>query len=190
MPHYRKLTYLDIPTVERHLLRLSREDRQQRFSASLSDAAVSAYCRRLSLLENLLLGAFVDGELRAVAQLAFGSPPWGGEAELAVSVEQPWQHQGIGGELARRGVILAANRGVRAVEMICMIENGPMRRIALKLDGKLIYLGGQAESRVELAPASGLSFLAEALSDAHAAYGGLAGRLFGDGGKAQAEAAG
>ena len=63
--------------------------------------------------------------------------------------------------------------------MICMIENGPMRRIALRLDGKLIYLGSQAESRVELAPPSGLSYLAEALSDAHGAYGGLLDTLFG-----------
>lgn len=179
MPHYRKLTYLDLPAVERHLLRLTPEERQQRFSASLNDVAIAAFCRRLSLFENLLLGAFVDGELRGLAQLGFGPPPWRGEGELAVSVEGAWQHRGIGSELARRGVILGSNRGVRAIEMICMIENGPMRRIALRLDGKLIYLGSQAESRVELAPPSGLSYLAEALSDAHGAYGGLLDTLFG-----------
>jgi hypothetical protein len=188
MPHYRKLTYLDLSAVERHLLRLTPEERQQRFSASLTDEAIHAFCKRLSLLENILLGAFVDGELRGLAQLCFGSPPWRGEGELAVSVEGPWQHRGIGGELARRSVILASNRGVRAIEMICMIENGPMRCIALRLDGKLIYLGGQAESRVELAPPSGLSFLAEALSDAHGAYGGWLDTLFGEGRAAPAAA--
>ncbi|MEX0921906.1 MAG: hypothetical protein WD489_01260 [Rhodovibrionaceae bacterium] len=190
MPHICKLSYFDLPRVEGHLLRLSPEDRQQRFSASLSDPAIAAYCRRLNLFENVLLGAFVEGELRGVTQLCFGPLPWTGEAELAVSVERPWQHRGIGGELARRSVILASNRGIRGIEMICMIENGPMRRIALRLDGKLIHLGSQAESRVELAPPSGLSFLAEALSDAHAFYGGCAARLLGEGKKLQAEAAG
>ena len=186
MPHYRKLTYLDLPAVEGHLLRISPEERQQRFSASLSDAAISAYCRRLNLFDNLLLGAFEDGELRGLAQLGFGSLPWAGEAELAISVEQDWQHRGIGSELARRSVILASNRGLRAIEMICLIENGPMRRIALRLDGKLIHLGSQAESRVELAPPSGLSLLAEALSDAHGAYGSFTSRFFGDRERAQA----
>ncbi len=190
MSHYRKLTYLDLPRFERHLLRLAPEDRYQRFSACLTDAAIGAYCRRLSFFDSILLGAFIEGELRAVAQLGFGTRPWAGEAELAVSVEQPWQHRGIGGELARRSVILAANRGVREIEMICMIENGPMRRIALRLDGRLITLGSQAESRVELAPPSGLSILAELLSDAHAAYGLLAGGLLGAAGEAQREAAG
>ena len=179
MPHYRKLTYLDLPAVERHLLRLTPGERQQRFSAALTDAAVQAFCRRISLFENLLLGAYVEGELRGLAQLCFGSPPWQGDGELAVSVEGDWQLRGIGGELARRSVIFASNRGLRAIEMICMIENGPMRRIALRLDGKLIYLGSQAESRVELAPPSGLSFLAEALSDAHGAYGGVVDAFFG-----------
>lgn len=186
MPHYRKLTYLDLPAVEAHLLRLSPEDRQQRFSASLSDAAVANYCHRLNLFDNLLLGAFVDGELRGLAQLGFGSPPWSGEAELAVSVDRDWQHRGIGGELARRCVIVASNRGLRAIEMICMIENGPMRRIALKLDGKLIFIDSQAESRVELPPLNGLSLLAEMLSDAHGAYGSVTSRLFGDREAAQA----
>lgn len=188
MPHYRKLTYIDLPAVERHLLRLTPGDRQQRFSAALTDEAIRAFCRRLSLFDNLLLGAFVEGELRGLAQLSFGTPPWQGEGELAVSVEGSWQHRGIGGELARRSVILASNRGVRAIEMICMIENGPMRHIALRLDGKLIYLGSQAESRIELAPPSGLSFLAEALSDAHGAYGGLIDAVFG--GRESALAAG
>lgn len=180
MPHYRKLTYLELPAVERHLLRLSAADRQQRFSASLSDEAIRSQCRRLNLFDNLLLGAFEAGELRGLAQLGFGSPPWRGEAELAVSVERDWQHQGIGSELVRRSVIIASNRGVQAIEMICMIENGPMRRIALRLDGKLIFLGSQAESRIELAPPSGLSLLAEALSDAHGVYGSFTRGLFGD----------
>lgn len=190
MPHTRKLSYFDLPRLEGHLLRLSPEDRQQRFSASLADPAIVAYCRRLGLFENVLLGTFVEGELRGVAQLAFGPAPWNGDAELAVSVERPWQHRGLGGDLARRSVILASNRGIREIEMICMIENGPMRRIALRLDGKLIHLGSQAESRVELAPPSGLSFLAEALCDAHAVYGGFTSRLFGEANKLQAEAAG
>ncbi len=131
-----------------HLLRLDAEDRRLRFGGQVSDEHARAYCARLDLRRSVALGWFVAGELRAVGELKPIDDA--GTAELAVSVERPFQGRGIGTELCRRLIVRARNRLVAKVYMLCLPYNRRMQRIARGLGGALAFHPGEAEARLDL----------------------------------------
>ena len=131
-----------------HLLRLDGEDRRLRFGGQVSDEHARPYCARLDLRRSVTLGWFVAGELRAVGEL---KPIDGARAaELAVSVERPFQGRGIGTELCRRLIVRARNRLVAKVYMLCLPYNRRMQRIARGLGGVLSFHPGEAEAQLDL----------------------------------------
>jgi ribosomal protein S18 acetylase RimI-like enzyme len=134
--------------VRDHLLRLEAEDRQMRFGGYAS-ASLAAYCEGLAWSHGLLLGYVVAGQVRGLGELKLignGSPK---AAELAVSVERPFQNRGIGTALLRRLVVSARNRLIDHIHMVCLIENGRAVRMARRLDGVLRFRDGEAEAVIE-----------------------------------------
>src|SRR5262249_26719335 len=129
MTCYRKLLPTEAGQFSRHLLALSLPDRRMRFQGAVSDYGVERRCRRLDWFRMVAVGFFVDGRLRGVAEVCFDRSLWPREAEIAVTVETPWQGRGIGTELTRRAVMVARNRGAARVTMLCLVENQRMRRI-------------------------------------------------------------
>jgi hypothetical protein len=91
-----------------HFLRLDGEDRRLRFGGHTGEERVQAYCARLDRDPGaVVLGCFLAGELRAVGELKPIGGAWLPAAELAVSVERPFQGHGLGAELCRRLVVRA-----------------------------------------------------------------------------------
>lgn len=173
MSSIRKLMPADAPAFEAHLLRLDRESRHSRFNAYVSDAQVRRYCQSVHWSDGWTLGYFEDGVLRAVSQLVIVTFPWPREVELAVTVEPDWQNRGIGTELCRMAVLAAQNRGVRRIKTLCLMENRRMQRIAIKLDGQLLHLGGEVESALQVPPPNCLSFWQEVFGDGNALFDSL-----------------
>ncbi len=161
----RKLLVGDAPALQAHLMRLDPDSRTERFHGYISDEAVENYCRGINWLEDLLLGWFEDGELRAVAHLAVLPKRWPREGELALTVERDWQERGIGTELCRQTLLSARNRMIGRVCMICLMENARMRKIVRRLEGSLVYLDGGAEGEVQLPPPNSLSLWQEAFGE-------------------------
>jgi hypothetical protein len=93
---FRKLSAAERGKLRDHLLRLSRPDRVLRFFGALSDAAVAAYCDDIDWDRGYVIGCFIDGTLRGVAELRFDGSTWPTRVEAAVSVETEWQDHGIG----------------------------------------------------------------------------------------------
>lgn len=133
----RKLSHAEIDLYEAHLLRLDFKDRGSRFHAGVTDEAIIRHCRRLRGSTAWLFGSFIDGVLRAAAELHAEPQHWIEGAELAVSVEAPFQGQGLGVELVRRALTVARNRGMHYVGMICLRDNYRIRRIASRFSGTL-----------------------------------------------------
>ncbi len=156
---YRKLRPIERGAYEKHLLSLSPDDRRLRFMGSLSDDAIIEYVR------TVVIGCFVDAALHGAAEVSFDRLLFPTEAEFAVTVESPFQHHGIGLELARRAVTVARNRGVKVLHMACLTENLKMRNIARKMGAALQYDDGNIDGRVGLAGVSPLSLWVEAVED-------------------------
>ena len=168
MSSIRKLLPADAPAFQDHLLRLDRNSRHDRFGGYPSDDQLRRYCQSVHWSDGWMLGYFEDGVLRACSQLVMVSFPWPQEVELAVTVEPAWQNRGIGTELCRMAVVAAQNRGVRRIKTLCLMENARMQRIARKLDGHLLHLGGEVEAALEVPPPSYLSFWQEVFGDGNA----------------------
>lgn len=161
----RRLWWAERGRVADHLLRLAPEDRYLRFGGRLADASVRAHPFRGDAFGRHFVGAFIDGELRAVAECALLTrvPPL--EAELAFSVERPWQGQGIGTELFRRMLVFARNRGVGRVFIVSLPGNRRMRHIAAKFALAIKPMEGDLEGRLELVSPDYLSVLEEAVGE-------------------------
>jgi ribosomal protein S18 acetylase RimI-like enzyme len=125
------------------------EDRQLRFGGQASASQIAAYCEGLDWSRGLLLGYVVAGQVRGLGELKLIDNGPARAAELAASVERPFQNRGIGTALLRRLVIAARNRLIAQIRMVCLIDNGKVVRMARRLDGALVFDGGEAEARIE-----------------------------------------
>jgi GNAT superfamily N-acetyltransferase len=148
--------------VRDHLLRLDAEDRQLRFGGYASNAHIADYCEGLDWSRGLMLGYVVVGQVRGVGELRLIGAA-SRAAELANSVERPFQNRGIGTALLRRLVLAARNRLIAQIRMVCLIDNGKAVRMARRLDGALVFDGGEAEARVEPPSPTPWTWLEEAL---------------------------
>jgi RimJ/RimL family protein N-acetyltransferase len=174
---FRKLLPTDADQLRRHLLALSPGERRLRFHGVVADAVIERRCRRIDWFRTVAIGWWSAGRLRGAAELYFDRSLWPHEAELAVTVETPWQGRGVGTELTRRAVMAARNRGAARVIMLCLVENAPMRRIARKLTGALRYDGAAVAADVGLGRATPLSLLEELLQDGTGGWSAVADRL-------------
>jgi GNAT superfamily N-acetyltransferase len=164
----RRLRAAERAKVRDHLLRLNGADRQLRFGGYASPARIAAYCAELDLSRALVLSYLVEGEVRAIGELKPLAGCWPRAAEIAISVERPFQGRGVGGKLLRRLVVAARNRLFEHLYMVCLIENGRMVRLARRFDSRLNVDHGEVEARIEPPWPTWWTVLEETLDDAGA----------------------
>ena len=137
-----------------HMLRLDKDSRRMRFAHGVSDAFIDDYAARLHDMGSVIYGYFVDGEVRAAAELRKLGETWGREAEAAFSVE-------LMGKLIRA----ARNRGVMHLYMSCLSENAKMQAIARKHGADLRFEYGEVLGDIVPKDPNYFSVLAEAMED-------------------------
>jgi GNAT superfamily N-acetyltransferase len=162
----RRLWVLERDRVRDHLLRLDGDDRLRRFGGYVNAAQVAAYCERLDWSRSLIVGYMAGAQARGIGELKLLGATAPRAAELAVSVERPYQNRGIGTALLRRLVIAARNRLIDRLHMVCLIDNVGAVRLARRLDGALSFGDGQAEARLEPPWPTLWTWLEEAVSEA------------------------
>ncbi len=165
MLYYRKLHRFDAVDFEAHLMTLDAADRRARFSGNAADSVVAAYVRDLDWATACLLGCFDGRKLCAVGELhaEFGMPARGGE--FAVTVAPDYRNKGIGSELLRRTILMARNRMIGKLHMICLLDNHPMRRMADKFHGQLDFEDGQVWAKLAVPYPDAMSLFSEAFAD-------------------------
>ena len=178
MAQTRKLLPTEGALLADHLIRLSADDRRLRFGGMfLRDDSVRRYVDSIDWTHSWHVGRFADGALRAVVQLSVPretgllGAPWlrPGAAEFAVSVEKPWRRRGLATHLMGQAVVVARNRHVRDLYMLCLPENEPMRRLARKVGIRLVFQDGEITGHVELPAPDQLTVMAEFWSETAAA---------------------
>jgi RimJ/RimL family protein N-acetyltransferase len=177
MASYRKLLPTELAELRRHLLRLTPDERRMRFHGGVTDGSIDRLCGQLDWFRTVVVGYFVAGRLRGVAQLGFDRFLCPRTVEVAVTVETGWQGRGVGTELTRRAVMRARNRGTERLIMLCRVENRPMRQIARKLDGVLHIEGGTVEADLGLRRATPWTMLEELVQDGAGGWSAAADRL-------------
>lgn len=161
----RKLWSTESDKLRDHLLRLDPESRRLRFAHGVSDGFIEDYAARMSEFGSIVYGHFVNGEIRAAAELRKLADTWQHDAEAAFSVESDYQDNGLGTELMGRVIRAARNRGVTSLYMSCLAENKKMQAIARKHDAELRFEYGEVIGEIVPEGASYFSMLAEAVDD-------------------------
>ena len=173
---YRKLITPELPSYCEHLLRLDPRDRRARFLALTSDDEIRRHCNALDLPWTILIGAYQDGAIRGAVELV-GCPLAGmHEVELAVSVERSFQNTGAGTELVRQAVLVAQNRGIRRIKMICLQQNRRMQAICKRLHGLLDYDEADVMCDIKVAAATRQTLWQESLEHGLPTVGALVAR--------------
>ena len=144
-----------------HFLRLVPQDRRMRFFGAVGDDFVAAYAQRLCRHNNLVLGCFVGGELRALGELHID----GQSAEAAITVEHDFQNTGIGTELLHRLLELARNRLIVNVHLTCLADNTRVQQITRKSGAVLSQTQGTVEANIAPPWPSLWSIFTEVLGD-------------------------
>jgi len=159
----RKLWINQAPLYREHLLRLDPESRRNRFGGAVADEFIHAYGQPGRLAGAVIHGFFVDGVLRAAAELR--TLAIAHEAEVALSVEKAWQSFGVGTALLERILLAARNRGIRVLHMTCLAENPRMRQLALKFHADLKLDHASVVGEVEAPSATPMSLALELVID-------------------------
>ncbi|MGP0061130.1 MAG: N-acetyltransferase family protein [Beijerinckiaceae bacterium] len=151
----RRLWPSDVADYREHLLRLDSKARYSRFCTFISDDVIIRHAEKCFGPDCLVYGLFVDGVLRAAAELHVferGATKFTGEAEAAFSVEKDLRHKGVGSMLMERVIRGARNRGLRKVVITCLPQNFAMQSLARKFGAELSFerdeVAGQFDVRI------------------------------------------
>ena len=112
-------------------------------------------------------GFLVDRVLRGVAELKPFGAAFPTEAEVAFSIEKPWQSHGVGSALLERTLLAARNRGIKLVHMSCLAANARMQQLARKFEAELSFDMGSVVGEVAAPQATPLSVFREMVADGH-----------------------
>jgi len=164
----RKIWIGEIEKYREHLLRLDQDSRSNRFGGAVSEEFITNYVGTIGSLDAIIHGFFIDGVLRGAAELrpVGTAPP--DEAEVAFSIEQPWQSHGVGSALLDRTLLAARNRGIKLLHMSCLAHNERMQQLARKFDAELSFDFGSVVGEVETPHPTPMSMLREWFADGHA----------------------
>ena len=165
MTAFRKLLPSELLRYREHLLRLDSIDRHMRFGGAVSDAVIEQHCLRMDWHDTVVIGCFEDGELRGAAELRTAGDLFPSRGELAFSVERAFQGRGFGRALMTRIITVARNRGIRQVNLICLLENRAMQNLAQKFSSNRVVDAGEVGVSIRLDRADQLSLMSEALEE-------------------------
>lgn len=99
-----------------------------RFHATLSDSRVQGHGGELKLKEALGFGAHLGGVLRGASELV--EIRGGRDCEIALSVEEAYQHLAIGRILMAALLVAAASLGLERLKLEFLPDNVRMRNLA------------------------------------------------------------
>ncbi len=163
----RKLWPGEADSYRNHLLRLDQDSRHSRFGGGVADDFIADYVKTTLRLNAVVHGFFVDGMLRGAAELRPLGPTFAREAEVALSIEAPWQSLGVGSTLLDRTLLAARNRGIKSLHMACLANNRRMQELARKFAAELSFDFGSVVGEVAAARPTPLSVLREFVADGH-----------------------
>ncbi len=163
----RKLWFREANLLRDHLLRLDPDSRRSRFGSSATAYFIEQYTSRALTPESIVHGYFEDGVLRAAAELRAFGKPFPIDAEAALSVERPWQNRGVGSALLDRAILAAQNRGIRTIQLNCLLDNVRMQAVAKKYEALLRIRSDGVVGEVVNPLPTPLSVVRELIADGH-----------------------
>ena len=148
----REIRLDDVDRLQRMFTRLSPDTVYHRFFSPVVEPRRSALVW-LTAVDHDRRDALValDGD-EIVAVARYDSRPGAASAEVAVTVEDAWQHQGIGGRLTKRLARRAVDHGIESFVATVLADNRSALGLLRKLspDASVHFDGGGYEASMPL----------------------------------------
>lgn len=152
----RQLRPSEQPLFRDHLLRLDKESRTDRFNGAIKDEFLVAYAERCFRDGTSVIGVVENGRVIGAAELHERPDEIEPTAEIAFSVERPWQHRGLGGLLFQRLLGAARGLGYERLRVTTHAQNAAMKALAKRYGAKLTFEAGETVGLIEIAPEAAL----------------------------------
>ena len=141
----------------RHLKALTPSDRYTRFGHTANDYSIDQLILNVLYKKshNHLFTARKNGVITGFGHVAAEGDDW----ELAVSVDQEYQGQGVAGELIKFMIDWGKTHGIHSVYMHCINDNTKIQHLARKHGLRMVErMGSELTARVELPNATALDY--------------------------------
>lgn len=161
----RRIWPTEVPLYRDHLKRLDADSRHSRFNGVVSDAFIDQYTESAYRPDALIFGAFDGEKIVAAGELRLLFDGWRPAAEAAFSVEKAYQDHGIGDALFHRLLVVAQNRNIGSISIICLRENDRMRHLAKKYSAQFDIADGEISGQLAPAWSSPSTYLEEAFGE-------------------------
>ncbi|MCY0147550.1 GNAT family N-acetyltransferase [Hoeflea sp. G2-23] len=161
-----------------HIHELHFEDFRHRFNGLVSDEWLDKYIAR-SLNEAIVIGAFIDDHLVAVAELHTGGKIAEGMGESAFSVSSDWRRHGLGTLLLKALLRVATENDIATIIVETGAQNHAMKALARRFGARMQMQGDQSVGRINVAEGLRLaarSKVAQRLPSVAASIGDMPGR--------------
>lgn len=154
----RRVLAHEYPKYCQHLLALSAESRHLRFGYAIRDDMIETMADAWQYnYRNHTLFAVENEQLELVAVAHIAKEPTG--MELAFSVLDSYQHQGLGSLLMERVIQYCRYKGLLDGYMVCLPHNHAIRHLCTKHGIKLVNQDGETEGLIHLPCADYTTFV-------------------------------
>jgi GNAT superfamily N-acetyltransferase len=147
-----------------HLKNLTVEDRYTRFCFHIQDSGIDNLILHMLYNQNdhYLFSAVSEDSICGFGHLAREGTDW----ELAVSVDQEYQGQGVAGRLIKHMITWGKTRGIHSVFMHCITQNTKIQHLAHKHGLRMVERdGAEVTSRVDLPPPDTMDYTSNFLNE-------------------------
>ncbi len=127
-----------------HYRRFGQASRRRRFMSQTPPTAIDRIVDQAT--PDLILEIEQDGAVRGLLE-AYGTGR--GHAEIALSVEDAYQGQGLGRELFEEGLRLLAGRGVYTADLTCLTDNVAVLHLIRDAGWQIRIQDGEAVAEIE-----------------------------------------
>lgn len=134
-----------------HLKRLDERGRRLRFGSPVNDGFIDSYVKRQCAGDAEIIGLFVAGTLRGVAELCL-HPSDSTGAEGAFSLERAFRGRGLGTQLFEALLDAARRLGIASLTLQFLRENVAMQRIARRFSAELTFDQSEVTARIAVRP--------------------------------------
>lgn len=143
-----------------HLKALDSESKILRFGTPVTNEAIDVLCDKIEADKDNHILFCVENEL--LEFVAVGHIAIGPTMELAFSVWQSHQRQGLGSALMKRVIQYCRTHTLLAGTMVCLSHNEAIKHLCKKHGIKVVNEYGESMANIELASPNITTFMAEA----------------------------
>lgn len=153
----RRVLSSDSSKLELLLLSLTPDDRQFRFTGTISDESISKYVAKIQWQRVCVYGMYDKrGALVGAVELV----PSNLGTELAIQVSSDHKRRGIGRALMSRALVHAKLRGLGKLQILCSADNEAMQHLARGVGMTLTREYGDVEGLVTVGRATAGDYMA------------------------------